>query len=131
MKNKISINDLYFGIMLDQGSFCYPYEGPTFKVHNLFDSSRVKHSVALWVTMSEEKKDQIRNPLMWCFGDVFGHREYEFGVCPLWEPDKAEKMDIYRMYVEPNAELLMDMVNSVSLTSAKKYIAEVRKRNRR
>lgn len=134
---KINLRDLYFGIML------YPMNtvsrNEKLEVRNLFNSVRVLRSVARYVTMTDkEKKALSSDPLVFCFGDTWGRCEYEFVVCPwggLGEDDRVSKvgtkMDTFEMYVRPNAELLMDMVNSVSVSSAKKYLAEERARYRR
>lgn len=52
MSKKISIDDLYFGILLYSTSFSK--ERHRLKTYNLFDSARVKWGVARWVTMADE-----------------------------------------------------------------------------
>lgn len=133
MKEKININDLYFGIRMPQMSYSSSREKNTLKTYNLFDFSRVKFSVARWRTMNDEDKKLITNPLGFCFGDTWGRTEFEWVVntWPYKDDEKVEngeKVDVFQMYVEPNADLLMNMVNHVTTTSAKKYIAEERKR---
>lgn len=44
---------------------------------------------------------------------------------------KIKLEDLYQMYVEPNRELLLDLVSRVTKSSAKKYLSEERKRYRR
>lgn len=135
---KTNINDLYFGVVTHQMSYSTKEGRNELSAYNLFDSSRVKWSVARYVTMSErEKKQLMSDPLHFCFGDTLGRTEWEFIVCP-WpyqENEKVEdcgrKVDVFSMYVEPNASLLMDMVNNVSISSAKKYMTEWRKRYNR
>ena len=130
----MKIDDLYFGVKLMPLSYNSKEGRTVLKTYNLFDFSRVKWSVARWVTMSDEEKKDITSPLPFLFGDVWGRTEYEFIVCP-WPygdgegiSDNGQKVDTFTMYVEPNAKLLMDMVNSVSVSSAKKYMTEWRKR---
>lgn len=95
--------------------------------HNLFDSSRVKYSVARWKTMSPKVKRQIKSDVLhYCFFDTCGRCEYEFLIEP-WsfaKEAKQQKVDIWTMYVEPNADLLVGMVDSVSIASCREYIKE-------
>ena len=137
VKDKININDLYFGVKLMPLFYWSQEESVSLKTYNLFDLSKIKWSVARWVTMSDEEKKNITSPLHFLFGDVWSRTEYEFIVCP-WPygdgegvSENGQKVDTFMMYVEPNTELLMDMVNSVSVSSAKKYMTEWRKRYKR
>lgn len=137
VKDKININDLYFGVKLMPLSYWSQEESVSLKTYNLFELSKVKWSVAMWVTMDEKRREGITSPLHFLFGDVWSRAEYEFIVCP-WPygdgegvSENGQKVDTFMMYVEPNAELLMDMVNSVSVSSAKKYMTEWRKRYKR
>ena len=137
VKDKININDLYFGVKLMPLSYGSQEERISLKTYNLFDLSKIKWSVAMWVTMDKKKREEITSPLHFLFGDVWSRTEYEFIVCP-WPygdgegvSENGQKVDTFMMYVEPNAELLMDMVNSVSVSSAKKYMTEWRKRYKR
>ena len=126
IKEKISIESLYFGIKLYPMSYTKG-QRQELKTYNLFDFSRVKYAVAAWVIMPEEEKARKKNlhdQLMWCFSSVWSRTEYEFIVSP-WpgnENDSSIKIDTFAMYVEPNGELLMDLVNRVSASSAKAYI---------
>lgn len=137
IKEKIKIDDLFFGVVMYQMSYTSK-EKQQLETYNLFDFNRVKRSVAIYVTMPPERKKKIENPLLFCFGDTWGRCEFEFVTCPwggLNNDDKVtevgKKVDIYRMYVEPNAELLMDLVSRVSLSSARAYLRELRKAYRR
>ena len=132
MKNRININDLYFGVVLMPMSYSSKEQRTKLETYNLFDFSRVKWSVARWVCMGQEERKIIENPLLFLFGDVWGRAEFEFIVCP-WPygdgegvADNGQKVDTYEMYVKPNEKLLMDMVNSVSESSAKEYIRKHR-----
>lgn len=134
IKEKMNLNDLYFGIVMNQMSYSSENERGNIKTYNLFDFSKVKWSVARYVTMSEEEKEGLTRPLHFCFGDVWGRTEYEFMMCP-WpyrDGDFVEqvghKVDMFRMYVEPNGELLMDIVDRVTKSSAQKYLREWNKR---
>lgn len=137
IKDKMSINDLYFGMVMNKMNYSSESERSDIETYNLFNISRVKWSVARYVTMSASERKEISDPLLFCFGDVWGRTEYEFMLCP-WpyrDGDFVEqvghKVDMYTMYVKPNAELLMDIINRVTVSSAKKYLAEERKRLKR
>lgn len=129
---KMDIDDLYFGIMLTKMSYSSLDERTELVKYNLFDLSRVKWSVACYVAMSEDEKKDLTSPLRFCFGDVWARTEFEFIVCPWPYRDDEQisdgrKVDTWTMYVEPNADLLMEMVNSVTKTSAQRYLREMRK----
>ena len=134
IKDRMSIDDLYFGVVLMPMSYSSYEERTKPRVYNLFDFSRVRWAVARWVTMKPEERRNISNPLSFLFGDVWGRTEYEFIMCP-WPykdnekvEDSGVKVDTYKMYVEPNADLLMNLVSRVSKTSARRYLTEWRKR---
>lgn len=116
MKERINFNDLYYGICNMDGNT------GKMKSYNVFDIYRVKRSVADWVMMSDERKSEIEDPIRFCFGDTGGRVEYEWGVSP-WPPKEnvGEKVDVYDMYIEPNRALLMDMLDNISLKSAREW----------
>lgn len=122
----MNINDLYFGIALYSLSYSSK-EGQKLETCNLFDFARIKESVALWVISPEIRA--THDLLSWCFGDVHWRAEFEYEIAPLF--GEPEKVDVYTLYVIPNRKLLEDMVNSVSVLSAEKYLKERRKERRR
>lgn len=130
MKDKISIESLYFGIKLFSISYVGDAERQELKTYNLFGSSRVKSSVAMWVT--EKVYHHEHDFLSFCFGDTRSRCEYEWLAAPSppGKDDKPEKVDVYTMYVEPNAKLLKDMVDRVSVSSAERYLRDWRKERR-
>lgn len=138
MKDKIKLEDAYFGIKLYPISYRSKDELKGLSTYNLFNFGRVKWSVAKYVTMDDKEKNSLlSDPLRFCFGDVWGRTEYEFIVCPWGGLDGNEKVsdvgikvDAFEMYVEPNATLLMDIVNRISENSARKYLREERARRR-
>ena len=136
MKNKTNINDLYFGVMISPMSWDGRENRSKLQQINLFDSLRVKRSVAAYVAMTpEQRRERVNDPLSFCFGDVWGRTEWEFIVCP-WPfiegtdtiSNCGVKVSTYDMYVKPNADLLMDMISRVTVSSAKKVLAEWRKK---
>lgn len=137
IRERMNINDLYFGVRMMTMSYSSRDERTRMVTYNLFDVSRVKWSVAKWVTMSDEDKRRIMDPLAYMFFDVCGRTEYEMIVCP-WPyndgetvADAGQKVDVYEMYVKPNRMLLLDMVSRVSKSSANAYLREWRKKYRR
>ena len=117
-----NIKDLHFGCMnydLNQKKLVY---------FNLFSSMRVLYSIAIYKTrqdelLSEEWIGGEFDPLRFCFGDLDGHVEYELQVGGAFE-DKTEKKSLWDMYVVPNEELLMDMVDEVSVESCNEWLEE-------
>ena len=137
MEKKININKLYFGVKLFPMSYRSKSERDKLKTYNLFDFGRVKWSVARYVTMTDkERKSLMSDPVHFCFGDVWSRTEFEFIACPLPYTDEMTisnsgvKVDTYEMYVEPNKDYLMSLVNRVSPTSARMYLREERKRRK-
>lgn len=128
IKDKIELTDLYFGYK----NYAMSYAGGEkreLESHNLFQGSRTLQSVAMWVLMPEEEKKK-HDALSWCFIDVRGRAQYEFMVSPWVGEGKPQRVDIWTMYVEPNKELLLDLVFRVSPDSARAYLKEREKRCR-
>lgn len=137
IREKIDINDLYFGVMICPMSYLSESDRQRLVEHNLFGSLRVKRSVAIYTKMTKEERRRVSDPLFFCFGDTWGRTEWEFIVCP-WPYKDGEtvesigrKVDVYTMYVKPNAGLLMDLVNRVTASSARAFLREERGRLKR
>lgn len=132
--SKMKLDDLYFGVVINPMSYTSFKDRNGLVEYNLFDSSRVKWSVATYVKMTAKQKAEINDPLAFCFGDTWGRTEWEFIVCPWPYRDEdtidlvGKKVDVYTMYVKPNAELLMNLVNRVTKTSAKEYLKAEKER---
>lgn len=128
MLKKISIDKAYFGVKLFELSYS-SHKERKIETYNLFDFGRVKWSVAKYVVMGKEKRKSLaNNPLRFCFGDTAGRCEYECIVRPMVSKREHEKkVDIYQMYVEPNADYLMSIVGRISVSSAQKYLREERR----
>lgn len=121
-EEEIDIKDLYFGCMN------YDFNRKEIVQYNLFGSMRVLRSIAIYRT----RKDELENddwyrdgfdPLRFCFGDLDGHVEYEMQVGGAFE-DETKKMSLWDMYVVPNADLLLSMVNNVSIESCERWLEE-------
>lgn len=113
---RTNIDDLYFGICsMDQNT-------EKMVSYNIFDIHKIKRAVADWVMMSDKRKSEIEDPILYCFSDVWSRVEYEWVVSPWSSKDgEKQKVDVYSMYVEPNRALLMDMLDNVSLKSAREW----------
>lgn len=117
------LEELYFGVRV------WDPNSNKLKTINLFSSRRVIRSVAQYVL--KKSKTFIDDPLFYCFGDVWSRAEWEFMVSGLGaDPDKTVKVDIFEMYVEPNSRYLLELVENVSQSSAKKWLAEDDKRQK-
>lgn len=134
-QQEIDINDAYFGVVTRKLSWNNEKERNSVQASNLFDFYRVKRSVAIWKTRPELAEDHDLIPF--CFFDVCGRCEFEFIVCPWPYADddtianSGVKVDVYEMYVKPNADILTDIVNSISVESARKWLKEDRARYKR
>lgn len=134
--DEIKIDDLYFGVVFHQGSYTSKEQRSNLETCNLFDLSHIRYWVARWVVMPPEERARHRF-LAWCFADVRARCEYEMMVCP-WPyredetiANSGRKVDLYTLYVEPNAKLLEVMVSRVSESSARAYIKKEKQRLRR
>ena len=133
MKEKIKLKDLYFGYVGFRMSYGSQEEKNKLETYNLFDNIRVLRSVAMYVVMSpEERKERVRDPLFWCFGEVEGRIEYEYGIVRWLDNDmEPKKVDVYDLYVVPNKDLLLDLISKVSKNSAQEFLREERKKYNR
>lgn len=137
MKRKLE--DLYFGVVAPGIGGSGRIDELNLRPFNLFQSTRVRRAVARWVveTNKDSKFAKEHDFLFWCFGDTRARCEWEWLIAP-WGgargdeklEDVCEKVDVYTMYVEPNAKYLRELVDSVSVSSAKKFLAEERRRYR-
>lgn len=115
----MKIGDLYFGYV--------NFDPNTRKLnhYNLFNSSRVQHSIATWATMDETERLHF-DPLHFCFGDTQCRCEYEMLVqyLPSAEDDPTYKVDTYQMYVEPNRDYLLSLVAKISKAEGRRWLKE-------
>lgn len=108
----MKLSNLYFGIKYKS------LVNNELKACNLFELPMVKKSVAYYVLMDEtERKKHILDPAFFCFGDLQGRTEWEFEV-------DGKRTNVYEMYIEPNRDYLIGLVDSVSQFEAKKYLKE-------
>ena len=117
---KQRIDDLYFGIRR------MDFNTDTLVIENLFQSTRVCRSIATWATLPEEIKRQY-DVIHFCFGDTRGRVEYEFLARPMIvkEPENPanwHKVDVYKMYVEPNADYLRSLVEQIDEKEGKRWL---------
>ena len=134
---KKELDKLYFGVVMYPLSYGNKEQAKTLTAYNLFSFARVQWAVASYASKTPEEKKKIKDPLFYCFSSVWSRCEFELVVCPwggLGDDDKATevgtKVDIYELYVKPNAEYLLSLVNSVSPSSAKAYLREWKKTHR-
>lgn len=114
---RININDLYFGIVMWD-----PNLG-IFREYNLFDSMRVLRSLAIY-KIHPELYTQFSDILFAIYGDTAGRVQYEFDIRDIFGKEEPVKMDVYRMFVEPNRDYLLSLVDSVTVASARKWLKE-------
>lgn len=118
-KNK-RIQDLYFGVMLPV------WNGkPVLEPGNLFDCTCIRYWAAKYRLRHEYGESRLTtNPVSYIFGDIWGRAEYGWIVADLTESTSDMKVGLYEVYVEPNKELLLNMINECSENSAREYIRE-------
>lgn len=115
----MEIEDLEFNVMIQDGAWV---KGQKVKLRkfNVFHSHRVMLSVAMWVAGKAPENSDF---LHWCFGDLAHRTEYEM-IVSSWPPaeNSEDKFDVFTLYIEPNAKLLKEMVDKVSVSSAKNWL---------
>lgn len=121
----MKLTDAYFGITLLNPNSPKP---PELQIMNLFQSLRVLRSVAVYKTRKEELekdlyKDREFDPLHFCFGDTQGRHEYEMLVKGAFDKD-WRLYDIYKMYIEPNRDYLLELVDKISVQSCEDWLKE-------
>lgn len=118
---KVDIDDLKF--------YVYTKGFGHDKYVNIFNSSRVKWSIAKYVTMSEKERANLTSdPIMFCYGDLWSRCEWEMIIDSWPNQGNPEKVDTFRLYIEKNPELFMGFVNQVSKASARRYLKQERDR---
>lgn len=95
---------------------------------NAFDFYRVKWAVAHYVAYPEKREGDW---LFSCFYDFQGKCEFEYLLMGLSGKGTPKKVDIWTMYIEPNRDILYDIVHSISKNSALEYLRAERKRLKR
>ena len=123
----IKLDDLYFGVKeLD-------FNIGKLVTRNLFDIVGIKWSVSNHI-VNKQVFNSLEDAAFDSFHGVWSKTEYQFMVCPwggLKDDDKVcevgQKVDIYTMYVLPNMEYLLDLVNQVDVEDAKAYLREWKK----
>lgn len=89
----------------------------------------IRKSVASYIIHKDNLDYKIKDPLFYCFGDVQGRVEWEWAVDAINARDmnqSSQKVDVYSMYIKPNKDYLMILVNQIPITEAKKYIRSLK-----
>lgn len=125
MAKCVPLDRVYFGIKLFDDAQDFP------ETVNLFEIPKVKWSVARYVAMDEmSRKEFAKDPLAFCFFELCGASGYEYLIQPVLGDKKECKISVYDLYIKPNEHLLMKIVNSISVNSARDFLREERKRYR-
>lgn len=108
------IGDLKFNVTIVSGK-------NVIRTFNVFDHFGVKRAICEYKLHPE--RTPMANLCVYLFGDYWARSEYEMQVGGLFTV-KTIKMDIYRLFIEPNFPLLKEMVDKVSANSCKKWLKE-------
>lgn len=102
------------------------FRHPDITFVNAFDFMRVRWAVAHYVAYPERRRGDW---LEECFYDFRGKCEFEYLLMGLSGQGEPKKVDIWTMYIEPNRDILYEIVHSISRNSALQYLrAEKAKR---
>lgn len=125
------LKDLYYGI------YIWDEDNQDRKLINVFSIIPVRDSVALYKV---GRLNKVFNPTSgntleqwtrWCFESLHWRAQWEVGFgAPFLRNGKwsGHKTDVYTLYIEPNAALLKQMVDEVSVNSCKQWIKEHKRR---
>lgn len=94
---------------------------------DLLASDRTKSFVAMYIKDKKTHKYDIKDPLLFIFGDFWSRREWEFMAGDLDAPETLKKFDVYEFFVKPNEFLLMGMINDISYNEAESWLREYNK----
>ena len=121
----MEIENLYFGIKL------FGFNTRKLEDQNLFSSYRILRSIALYIAEYKDNNEDnfIEDPLVFCFGDTRGRVEYEYYISGPTERE-TYKVDVWDMYIAPNRNHLMKLVNLVSKESAERWVKEDERRRK-
>lgn len=116
----MKLTEAYFGItILNPNSPAVELQAV-----NLFQSLRVLRSVAIYKTERERlEKDygEDFDALHFCFGDTQHRHEYEMLIKGVFDKD-WRLYDIYTLYILPNKELLLKIVEDIDIKSCKDWL---------
>lgn len=128
----MKITDLYFGAKR------MDFNTDKLVTFNIFNHTGVLESVARYVTKKDTDayyKNKTDDEILFIlFCDYWSRCEYEFLVTPWASADdnkKEVKVDVFEMFIKPNKRVLLDMVNQVTVNSARTWLREERKRRGR
>ena len=113
----LDLEKAHFGIKM------WDMNSGEFRDANLFGSCRVLDSIAILKTRKyvKDRYKDVDDVISFCFGDTRGRVEYEMGISEVFSDD-VRKTDVYTMYVQPNKNLLYDMVQQISVASCKRWM---------
>lgn len=120
------IQDLYFGVICPDWLVAKGGRG----VVNLFDLCGIRYYAARYRLRESGcgfNRAICGDPLFFVFGDVWSRCEFEFVINSFPEKGEGSKMSIFDMYVTPNKQLLLNMIDECSEGSARTYIREWKK----
>lgn len=88
----MEIDDLEFNVMIRDVNW-HGEQRIKLRKFNVFDSTRVMRSVAMWVA---GKAPKYSNFLHWCFGDLAHRTEYQV-IISAWPPveNSEDKFDVF------------------------------------
>lgn len=113
----MKLDEAYFGITLINHSG--PTNGPTqFETYNIFDNIEVRRSICIY----KVRKIQVDDPLFFCFNSFWSRSQYEFYISDGYRD--IVKKDAYSLFIEPNEEYLMKVVDIINLNDCKKWLKE-------
>lgn len=138
-EQKIDIDALKYYVTRERPSGGIPSgQRVMLEYFNIFDSIRVKRSVALWVANFVPHDQTPETAFMqWCFGDLRGRNEYEIGMCPNNligsenATDVSVRISIYDAFLANNEPVLRALVDSVDVASAERWLGEDTRKVRR
>ena len=113
----MKIDEAYFGVMLPEHSG--PTKGNTrLRLYNIFDHQDVRRAISIYKTGDI----MIDDPLFFCFAGFWKRSQYEYRISDGFRT--PIKIDVYDLYIEPNKEYLLKIIDLIDKKDCKKWLKE-------
>lgn len=137
----MDINDLEFQVTFPEMSWTKNERRLELTVGNIFDYGDAKKWIAEDILaihadkptkrqqylLKQIERDTQEQRLFHYFGFCWSRVQWEMNISRAFENEPSEKICVFDLFLRPNASLLLSMIDSVSVRSAKKYLRDWRK----
>lgn len=118
----MKLQDIYFGVQY------WDSNAKKMTTINIFEHPKVRRAVAEYRLHPDRYKGH--NIIDLIFSDFRGRCEYEWMVMDWPRQEISMKVDVFDSYIEPNRNLLLELINLPSKNSCVEWLKEYRKQKR-